>query len=111
MFKVEYSPQALKDFQNIQKYIVDEFGAEVVKLTMQTMTKDIRRLEMFPTSGRMLSSIIEVSTDYYYLYSKKNYVFYRIEKEAVKIIRILNEKQDYVQILFGIQEFGDEFKG
>lgn len=109
MFKVEYSPQALKDFKNIQMYIVGEFGAEVAKRIMQTMTKDIRRLEIFPTSGCMLSSIIEVPTDYYYLYSKKNYIFYRIEEDTVKMIRILNEKQDYVQILFGVQEFGDEF--
>lgn len=110
MFKVEYSPQALKDFQNIQMYIVGEFGAEVAKRIMQTMTKDIRRLEKFPISGRMLSSIIEVPTYYYYLYSKKNYVFYLIEEDAVKIIRILNEKQDYVQMLFGTQELEDEFE-
>lgn len=111
MFRLEYSPQALKDFQNIRMYIADEFGDGVAKRIIQKMAKDIRRLEMYPTSGRMLSSVIEVPTDYYYLYSKKNYVFYRIEEESVKIIRILNEKQDYVQILFGIQEWDEEFEG
>lgn len=111
MFRVEYSPQALNDFQNIKRYIAHEFGDAVAKRIIQKMTKDIRRLEIYPTSGSMLSSIIEVPTDYYYLYSKKNYVFYRIEMEVVKIIRILNEKQEYVQILFGIQESIGKFEG
>ena len=110
MIKVGYSPQSLKDLQNIKKYITDEYGADIAINIMRKITKDIRRLEMFPVSGQLISSIVKVPSDYYYLYSNKNYGFYRIENESVMIIRVLNEKQDYVQILFCLsQENGYEF--
>lgn len=35
-------------------------------------------------------------------------MFYRIEEEEISIIRILNEKQDYMRVLFGISEVEDE---
>jgi plasmid stabilization system protein ParE len=36
-----------------------------------------------------------------YFVEEKNYVFYRLEKETVKIIRIIDARQDYMNILFG----------
>lgn len=32
----------------------------------------------------------------------KNYVFYRVEGEFIRIIRELDERRDYLAILFGI---------
>lgn len=98
MFEVEYSPKALEDLFSIKDYVNAEFGDEVAHRVISKLTKDIRRLELFPLSGQMLSGIIEIPTDYFYLYSKKNYVFYRLEETRVKVVRILNEQQDYVQI-------------
>ena len=34
--------------------------------------------------------------------------FYRIEGDTVRVIRILNEKQDFFQILFGISSISEE---
>jgi len=39
---------------------------------------------------------------------KPNYIFYRIENDTVRVIRILNEKQDFLQILFGISSISEE---
>ena len=52
--------------------------------------------------------MIDYPTDYHYLVVKPNYIFYRIENDTVRIIRILNEKQDLLQILFGISSISDE---
>ena len=57
---------------------------------------------MFPGKGSRLEALIEYPTDYHYLVVKPNYVFYRVEGDTVRVIRILNEKQDFLQILFGI---------
>lgn len=57
---------------------------------------------------KALDDLIEYPTDYYYLLIKSNYVFYRIEGDTVKIIRVLNEKQDFLQILFGISSIFEE---
>lgn len=76
---------------------------------MKEITNRVRQLAMFPMSGRNLSEIIDVQTDYYFLICKKNYVFYRIENNEVLVIRILSEKQDYMKVLFGISNvLGDE---
>lgn len=56
----------------------------------------------------VLEEIIEYPTDYHYLIVKPNYIFYRIEGNIVRIIRILNEKQDFLQILFGISSISQE---
>ena len=50
-----------------------------------------------------------METDYRYLFREKNYVFYRIGNEEISIVRVLNEKQDYTRILFGISEIEDGF--
>ena len=68
----------------------------------------VRQLEMFPDEGPYLQDLIEYPTDYHYLVVKPNYIFYRIEGDTVRIIRILNEKQDFLQILFGISSISEE---
>lgn len=39
---------------------------------------------------------------------KPNYGFYRIEDDAVQIIRILSEKQDFLQMFFEISSISEE---
>ena len=61
-------------------------------------------MKLFPYMGIELVKTTGVLTDYRSLFCRHNYIFYRIEKDDVLIIRILNEKQDYMRILFGIKE-------
>ena len=67
-----------------------------------------KQSEVFPGAGSFLADLIEYPTDYHYLVTKPNYIFYRVEGETVRIIRILNEKQDFLQILFGIRSISEE---
>lgn len=103
MSTIQYSPMALNDLQQIKDYISDHWGEDVAKKVLKKMTSDVRRLEEYPVSGVDLGKIIDVPTDYRYLYSEKNYVFYRLELNTIKIVRVLNEQQDYLQQLFGIE--------
>lgn len=102
MPKLEYSPMALEDLQYIRDYIMANWGESIAKRILKKITADIRRLEIYPLSGVDLGKIIEVPTDYRYLYTEKNYIFYHLEVEKVRVVRILNEQQDYMQQLFGI---------
>jgi len=108
MLKIEYSPQALEDLQHLRAYILTNWGENVLKKVLRKITSDIRRLEIYPLSGVSLGKIIDISTDYFYLFSEKNYVFYRIEFDRVLIVRVLSEKQDYLHQLFGISSNTDE---
>ena len=65
-------------------------------------------METFPEEDPCLEDLIEYPTDYHYLVVKPNYIFYRIDDDIVRIIRILNDKQDFLQILFGISSVSED---
>ncbi|MDR7871249.1 MAG: type II toxin-antitoxin system RelE/ParE family toxin [Tissierellaceae bacterium] len=108
MAGIEYSPQALIDLQRLREYISTNWGEDVAKRILTKITSDIRKLEQYPVSGVDLGRIIDITTDYRYLYSEKNYVFYYLDFDRVRIVRIINEKQDYIQQLFGSSSKFDE---
>ena len=54
--------------------------------------------------GEDLSETVKAGEGYRFLFCRKNYIFYRIEGDTVRIVRILNEKREFVRILFGIIE-------
>lgn len=108
MPKVEYSPLAFEDLNRISDYITDNLGKNVANGILKRITFSIRKLEQYPLSGVNLGKIIDVTTEYRYLFSERNYVFYLFELDRVQIIRILNENQDYMQHLFGVDSKHDE---
>ena len=98
MPKLIYAPKALDDLQGIKTYIAKQFGENKAKACVREITSTVRQLEKYPEEGPCVEDLIEYPTDYRYLVVRPNYVFYRIEKDMVKVIRILNEKQDFLQI-------------
>lgn len=110
MLKVEYSPQALEDLEKLREYLLLNWDESVTKNVLKKILYDIRRLVQYPLLGTNLGKIIDLPTDYRFYLSKKNYIFYRLEVDRVKIVRILNEKQDYIQQLFGINNINDNDK-
>lgn len=108
MYQIMYAPRALEDLQGIKAYITVNFGRDIAKNRVQELTKTVRQLERFPEEGQRLEELLNYPTVFYYLFVKPNYIFYRIEEDTVRIIRILNEKQDFLQILFGIGSISEE---
>ncbi len=108
MRKVMYAPKALGDLQGIKTYISVNFGRDKAKDCVQELTKTVRQLERFPEEGQRLEELLDYPTVFYYLFVKPNYIFYRIEEDVVRIVRILNERQDFLQILFGISSISEE---
>lgn len=101
MAKIEYSPMALEDLKEINKYVMANWGEDVAKRILGKITSDIRRLGQYPTLGVDLGSMIDVPTKYRYIFSEKNYIFYYFEDDKIRIVRVLNEVQDYMRQLFG----------
>ena len=108
MPKLIYTPKALEDLQEVKTYVTNQFGASKAKISVKEITSAARQLETFPYEGPSLEKLISYPTDYHYLVVKPNYVFYRIEDNAVRVIRVLNENQDFLQILFGISSISEE---
>ena len=96
-----YTPEARDDLLHIKESIIEKFNDEnLAGKVLERITKTLRNLVKFPYLGQELSEMTGIYTEYRYLFCEKNYVFYRIEKERICVVRILNEKQDYMRILF-----------
>lgn len=106
--EVFYTPEAQADLMMV-RYTLDMWweNPQLTEKILRKITEAIRALCMFPNKGTELSGIVGIPTEYRHLYCEHNNIFYRVEKDAVRIIRILNEKEDFMRVLFGIMPAGD----
>lgn len=101
MYAIQFSPLAKEDLIKIKAYLVEEFDSVIASEKVTRLLKSIKKFESFPLMGRPLMNIIDIPTDYLYFVTERNYVFYRLEQQTVKIIRIIDTRQNYISILFG----------
>ena len=107
--KVYFSPEALTDLQQVKESVIEKFNeVELANQILRTIMKSAKNLQIFPGMGTEVRISASDSMGYRYLFVKKNYVFYRIEQDTIRIVRVLNEKQDYMRILYGITEDEDD---
>ncbi|KGR91089.1 plasmid stabilization protein [Ureibacillus massiliensis 4400831 = CIP 108448 = CCUG 49529] len=97
---IVYSEMALEDLQLLKNYLFSNWGEDVTKKVISKITTDVRSLEIFPLSGVPLAKNIQIPTELRYLVSEKNYIFYYHKSDTVTIVRILNERQNYIAQLF-----------
>ncbi len=108
MKKVDITPEAFDDLEGLKERLDESFGVKKEKEILKAIFTDMKRLARYPQTDIKLFERFGIVTDYKCLYSHKNYVFYRIEDEYIKIIRILDEKRDFLYVLFGIKMTSDE---
>ena len=102
MTNINFTPDALEDLKEIKAYITEELCNEESAIrTVGNITKRIRRLADFPESGAPLSSIINLEVPYRFLVCGNYTAFYKVEANEVRIIRVLNARRNFMQILFG----------
>ena len=102
MNKIHYSPEARDDLVAIKKYIgVELVNPSAAKNTVDKIAKRIRDLRQFAEIGSLLSSVIDIDTDYRFLVCGNYLVFYRVIVTDVYIVRVLYGRRDYLAILFG----------
>ena len=101
-YKVQYSPEALNDLDEIWEYILLELGnPDAAENVVNKMMDTIDALEDFPERGAPLSSVAEVESDYRFVLSGNYIAFYRVEGKAVQVDRVLYQGRDYLRVLFG----------
>lgn len=102
MKKIQYTPDAAEKLRELKKAISQEYGTETAKKIVKSITDAIRGLCEHEEKGPEVSRMLNVATDYRYLFVSKNYVFYRIEDKYIRIINLYHEKEDFMWQLFGI---------
>ena len=99
---VYYAPKALEDLKNVRSSIIETFyDTRLAEAVLNDIVLSIRKLEEFPYAGPELEIGGSAQNGYRYLFCRKNYIFYRVEDETIYIVRVLNEKQEFVRILYG----------
>jgi len=100
MYKVQFSPLAKEDLLKLKNYLLDDFDEVTADNAIGKLVNNIKNIEEYPLLGRPLANKIDIPTEYMYYVADKNYVFYRLENKHIKVIRILDTRQDYIQLLF-----------
>lgn len=98
---VRYTPEAIRDLQELRRYIREVLcnptaAAKISKSILDSCAK----LKDHPHSGPSLEAKLGQPTDLHYLICGKRIAIYRIDGDAISIARILDCRQDYLQILF-----------
>ena len=85
MKKIVYSPHYKKKLGEIKKYLDISFGEKVRKEKLRIVTDRLHQLRFpeFEESGASLRDLYGLNTDYRYVFTEHNYVFYRIEKDLL----------------------------
>ena len=102
MFTVDISPQAAEDLLEIKFYIENELQNPIAAHnTIETIVNTYEDLAEDPDVGIPVDRFVSFPTDYKFILANNYSIFYRIEKDIVKIIRIMYSRRDFAKILFG----------
>ncbi len=105
MFQVEISPQAAEDLLEIKSYIENELQNPIAaRNTVKKIVETYEDLENYPEIGIPVERYVSFSTDYKFVLAKNYSIFYRIDGDKVKVIRILYSRRDFLRILFDGKE-------
>ncbi len=97
-----YSPEALRDLDEIWTYIAQELQNPIAAgKTLSRILNNIEKLRDFAEIGPRLSSVTRIDSEYRYLVCGNYLAFYRINGKEISIDRILYGRRDYLRILFG----------
>lgn len=99
---VDISPEAHNDINGVKIYLTDRFGEFTAQRIVGEIYDDLEKLSVFPDMGVDMFARYSIETDYLCLITHKNYAFYRVEGDTIRIIRVLDERRDFMRILFGI---------
>lgn len=98
---LRYSPEALEDLKQIKDYISENLhNPTAANRVVSTIAKSCSNLKEYPKMGLRLSEKTGRDTDLLYIITGKYFAFYRIEKHYISVIRVLDGRTNYLQILF-----------
>ena len=103
-YKIRYTPEAMRDMDAVWDDVYEASKApDVADRYVNDFIDEIEKRKLFPFSGIPLV-YRGLFTGFYAVHFKKYKAFYRIHDSYMEVIRIIMEKMDYMNILFGESE-------
>lgn len=101
MYEIKLSSQVVDDLKEIKSYIEEELQNPIA--AKNTILKTIEKYESLsktPGIGIPVERYVGFPTDYKFVLANNYSIFYRLENEIVRIVRIIYSKRDFIHILF-----------
>lgn len=99
--KIQYSPLALKDLDEIWDYITNKLmNPSAADNTVNGILDRIDGLDGFPETGSRLLFDNGLDSGYRFIIFKKYIAFYHIQAELIYVDRVMYRKRDYMKVLF-----------
>ncbi len=100
--KLQYTPESIDDLRRITVYIKNVLkNPSAAKRIGTKILDNCSILKSQPKAGYSVKAKVGLDTDLRILICERYLIFYRVEKQTVSIARILDDRQDYLQLLFG----------
>ena len=101
MFEVKVTPQAAEDLLEIKNYIENELQNPIAAHnTVLNIVETYENLSTLAEAGILVERYVPFPTDYKFVLANNYSIFYRIDGNIVRVIRIMYSKRDFVRILF-----------
>lgn len=91
MLRIQKSPQSETDLENIWLYSFETWDEAQADRYYDALAKGINQLASNPEIGRSRDDIRE---GYRSIQINRHIVFYRIEGQAIDVVRVLHERMD-----------------
>ena len=99
---IKYTPDAADKIRSMNRSLLMQYGSLTAKKIVGKITSAIRGLSENEHKGPSVEKMFGIESDYRYIFVAHNYVFYKVENTCIRIINVYNEKEDFMQLLFGI---------
>lgn len=99
--KLRYTPKARADLRMIHNYIaVDLCNPDAADNVTKKIITSIANLKWQPHMGISLSEKTGIVTELFYIVTGKYMTFYKLEKNYISVVRILDVRTNYMVALF-----------
>lgn len=101
MFTVKITPQAAEDLLEIKNYIETELQNPIAAHNIVlNIVETYEHLSTLAEAGIPVERYVPFPTDYKFVLANNYSIFYRIDGDIVRVIRIMYSKRDFTRILF-----------
>lgn len=103
MRKLVYSPDAIQDIKDLKHRLQLQFGRQKSREHIEQVRSGIKNLRKYPDVGISAKDRWEIDSEYLVAYIHHNYVFFTVTEDEVRIIDIIDEREDVMWKMFKVR--------
>lgn len=111
MYNVIIEPEVQSRLKDLKALLLQSQGEKKGMKTFQEIISALDNLQLYKLGTNLREKyFIDCPDNWYLLYTNKNYFIFSRSDDTVKVLKIYNERQDFIYDLFGIEMRSQESK-